>query len=348
MRWPWQPRETRQQSSYTDTLIQTLVNQASGQPVATPLATAALEAAAGAVGRAFASAMPEGSPDIVSALTPACLGMIGRELIRNGECVSAISIVDGRVHLQPAADWDVSGSNPDPMTWNYRVNLPAPDRYRTLAGMSGESVAHFMYQTEPATPWKGIGPLQAAAQSGRLSGELTKALADEASGPRGSVMPTPKDGQDPTLQPLIAQIKRLFGGMAFVQTMASEWTAGSAAASPADWEQKRLGASPPQPLVLLHQVVSQDVWAACGTSGLFDQGNDSAGREAFRRFLHGTVSPLAKRVEAELTAKLEPVKLNFDALFASDLSGRARAFGSLVKGGMDVSQAAQLSGLIDD
>lgn len=98
-RWPWS-RETRQQSSYTDTLIQTLVNQASGQPVATPLATAALEAAAGAVGRAFASAEPEGSPDIVSALTPGALGMIGRELIRTGECVCAISIVEGRVQLR--------------------------------------------------------------------------------------------------------------------------------------------------------------------------------------------------------------------------------------------------------
>ena len=39
--------------------------------------------------------------------------------------------------------------------------------------------------------------------------------------------------------------------------------------------------------------------------------------------------------------------LNFDALFAADLSGRARAFQSMVGGGMDVAKAAALSGLTE-
>jgi hypothetical protein len=34
-------------------------------------------------------------------------------------------------------------------------------------------------------------------------------------------------------------------------------------------------------------------------------------------------------------------------MFASDLSGRARAFQSMVGGGMDVSKAAALAGLMD-
>ena len=348
MRWPWSRTEHRQQSSYTDTLIQTIVQQASGQPIATHLTTAAVESAAGAVGRAFASAMPEGPADLTGALTPGCLGMIGRELIRNGECVFAIRMQAGRVQLQPAADWDVAGSDPDPMSWQYRLNLPAPDRYRTLVHVPAASVLHFRYQVEPASPWKGIGPLEAASQSGRLSGELTKALADEASGPRGSLMPTPKDGQDPTLAPLVGSVKRLNGAMAFVQTMVSEFTSGSNQVSPRDWEQRRLGMNPPQPMVLLHQLVSSEVYGACGVSGLFTSESGTDQREAFRRFLHGTVAPLAKGIEAELGPKLEPITLNFDGLFAADLAGRARAFGSLVKGGMAVPEAAQLSGLMQD
>ena len=58
---------------------------------------------------------------------------------------------------------------------------------------------------------------------------------------------------------------------------------------------------------------------------------------------------MAKTVEAELSDKLNiRVSLNFDALFASDLSGRARAFQSMVGGGMDVEKAAALAGLMEN
>ena len=67
-----------------------------------------------------------------------------------------------------------------------------------------------------------------------------------------------------------------------------------------------------------------------------------------RRFLHGTVQPVSGLVAVELTGKLEQeIKLSFDGLFASDLSGRARSFGSLVKGGMAIEKAAELAGLLE-
>ena len=51
-------------------------------------------------------------------------------------------------------------------------------------------------------------------------------------------------------------------------------------------------------------------------------------------------------VEAELRAKAHPgISLSFDSLFAADLSGRARAFHSMVGVGMDVAKAAALAGL---
>ena len=64
--------------------------------------------------------------------------------------------------------------------------------------------------------------------------------------------------------------------------------------------------------------------------------------------LHTTIQPLGRLVSSELTSKLEAdVSLSFDTLFAADLSGRARAFQSMVKGGMELSKAAALAGLME-
>ena len=73
MRWPWQPREDRADSSYTDALVQAITANAGGQTTAFPTATAALEAAAGVVGRAFAAAEVKAPTAMLRALDPACL-----------------------------------------------------------------------------------------------------------------------------------------------------------------------------------------------------------------------------------------------------------------------------------
>ena len=58
--------------------------------------------------------------------------------------------------------------------------------------------------------------------------------------------------------------------------------------------------------------------------------------------------PVSLSVSAELSEKLDtPIRLSFDRMFASDLSGRARAFQSMVGGGMPVEKAAALAGLMD-
>ena len=52
--WPFGNKlETRQDSSYTDTLVAALVARVRGQTLALPTATAALESCAGVVGRGF-------------------------------------------------------------------------------------------------------------------------------------------------------------------------------------------------------------------------------------------------------------------------------------------------------
>ena len=71
-------------------------------------------------------------------------------------------------------------------------------------------------------------------------------------------------------------------------------------------------------------------------------------RESWRQLLHATIAPLGRLVETELRDKLDApaLTLEWSELRASDIAGRARAFGSMVTAGMDVEKAAALSGLL--
>ena len=78
-------------------------------------------------------------------------------------------------------------------------------------------------------------------------------------------------------------------------------------------------------------------------------GNQAAAvREAWRLALFGVLSPLGRLVQTELRGKLGDVTLDWSELRASDLSGRARAFQSLVGGGMPVADAVAIAGLMVD
>ena len=93
---------------------------------------------------------------------------------------------------------------------------------------------------------------------------------------------------------------------------------------------------------------TKEVYAACGfNAALWGGGQAASVREAWRLALFGVLSPLGKMVEAELQDKLEDtVTLSWQELRASDLSGRARAFQSMVGGGMAVAEAVAIAGLM--
>ena len=64
-------------------------------------------------------------------------------------------------------------------------------------------------------------------------------------------------------------------------------------------------------------------------------------------FAWKSLQPVARIIEGELSAKLEsPISLSFRSLMASDLAGRARAFGSLTSpdAKLSASQAARVCG----
>ena len=68
-----------------------------------------------------------------------------------------------------------------------------------------------------------------------------------------------------------------------------------------------------------------------------------------RRWLHSALQPIGRVVSTEMRLKTgRVVSVDFDALMASDIQGRARAFQSMVGGGMEPARAAALSGLLED
>ena len=91
------------------------------------------------------------------------------------------------------------------------------------------------------------------------------------------------------------------------------------------------------------------VLAACGMpAAIFTGDAAQASREALRAWHMGTVLPLARMVEHELSAKLEtPVKLRFDA-YAKDMVSRAQVVSKLTQAGVALPTAMAAVGMADE
>ena len=350
MRFPWTKVETRS-APYSDAIVSAILARAGGGGTANAATTGAVEAAASLAARSFASAKV--TPE-TPAVTPLILSTIGREIIRRGECLFVIEVdpVAG-LRLLPANTWEIAGG-PSPDSWTYRAQLAGPSNDAdAIAPAAG--VVHIRAYIEPCAPWCGVSPLVGASSTARLLAETETALADESSGTRGHVIAQPQgpDGsEDDTFTQLKADIAALKGSTALVETTAAGYGEGRGAAPQTDWKPQRIGASPPDSLRQLRVDAEMTTLAATGTPvELITARSDGAAvREAWRRYSHAFLQPIGRLVAAELAEKLDApgLALDFSALFASDITGRARAFASMVQAGMDVEKAAALSGLIAD
>ena len=340
--FPWLQRETRQET-FTDAAVALLTENANSAK-ASPNSIAALEIALGLWGRAFASATVT-PPSIAGAVTPSVLEMIGRELIRVGEAVFLIEVADGRLMLQPSKTWDLQGG-PDPASWTYAITLAGPSTTTTTRNVSERRVIHPRYAVDPDRPWRGVGPLTRAKTTATLAANVETRLSEETGQSAGSVMAVPDGKSKGALQTDLRSIKGL---LALVESTASGWGDGEQGAPKRDLVQNRIGANPPAVLATLRSDAALSVLAMCGVpTTLLERADGTALRESWRQFLHASVTPVADIVAAELSDKLAvDVGLSFDRMFASDLSGRARAFQSMVGGGMPVDKAAALAGLMD-
>ena len=336
MRIPFLNRpETR--AGYTDAIVQALLQEATGQ-AASVASLGVTEACAGLWGRSFASATVTPVNPATESLTPMVLEAIGRRLLLHGEAVFEITVEDGAVRLVEASNWEIEERG----QWLYRADFSTPEGTYNRA-LSASRILHPRIGATPTRPWQGQSPIPSA--TARLGAEIETKLAQEMAGPVGNVLPLPHKGGVAALQ---SDIDKLAG-----QTVLVESTSGGygdkEAAPKMDWMARRIGANPPAAMIGLRKDVQASILAACGCPGsLLERSDGTLAREEMRRFLHSTISPVSRVVASELAIKLDTPGLSFDfsALFASDLSGRARAFQSMVGGGMDVAKAAALAGLM--
>ncbi len=352
MRWPWQRRERRDSGGdFSDAVVRLIEAQAAGA-VADASSTAAVEAASGALSRAFASAEVVGPPWVQETVRPATLAQIGRDLVRSGDSMHVIRMgADGTVRLIPASSWHFEGGH-DPATWTVRATCYGPSTSTTW-NLPVSSIVFVRWGGTPGQPYVGTGPLSWAHTTARLQSEAERSLAAEAGGPLAQLLAVPQDGgdgsDDDPLKLLKADIASARGKALLIETTSAGWGDGRGAAPQKDLVASRLGPQPPDSMVAVSKDAFARVLAACGCSpALFDDSDGTAKREALRQWYLGTVQPLARLLQAELTAKLETnVGLRFD-LYNVDLAGRAQAFQKLVAGGVGVNEALATSGLLAD
>ena len=364
MRLPWQKSDTldiptevarlvsqeveTRESSYTQTLIAAIQQQTLGRVAnpANPAALGAVETCAGLWGRCMASAEMGGPDVITAALTPSFLALVGRCLVRDGEVVFRIDTSSGRLLLTPAMSFSVTGG-PDPSGWEYLTQTSGPSESVSVS-LPADSVLHFKYATEAASPWRGISPLTVAYLAGALGAETVKALSDESSGPRGSFLPLPgTTGDDESVAGIKQFVPNAAGKMGIVESAADDFGAGGGSGQ-SDFKQVHFGPAPTTAMVELAQAAKLEIYGALGVSpGLFSAAAASSIREAMRVFLMTTLIPVSKLVLQELKEKLDDtLTLGFEEVRSVDAQGRARALASMVLAGLPLERAVAMSGLM--
>jgi len=329
--------EARQTAApYTDAIVSAILAARGEQPLS-GVETAAAEIAAGVIGRAFASATID-----VAWARPETLAAIARDMLIRGE---SVYVLQGG-ELLGASTHEIIGG-PSPRTWRYRVQLAGPSGRVQETSIGADRVLHARYSVDRGTPWIGVGPFQRASYASTLAANIEVSLRAETSGTVGYLLPIPTDGNDASVAALKADLGTLAGRTALVETTAAGFGEGRVAAPRQDYVPQRIGPNPPASIAQVHAAIQTAVLAACGVPVELVSPADGTGqREAWRRFLHGTIQPLGKIVATEIS-RLAGRELSFDfeALFASDIAGRARAFQSLVGSGLPVEQAATQAGL---
>lgn len=312
---------------YTDIVTNALLDAA-----ADPLSegyVAALEIAAGQLSRAFASATVTGRG--ASAFDQSVMAQIGRSLVEAGEAVwfrrGRRLIRTDNFGLQPGGE--------------YQVSTPEGEFV-----ISANRVLHVRWNLDLASG-RGIGPLSRARTLRTLMQRLEGSLATESNAPVGYLLPIPQDGAAGSVEKLREDLAALKGRIAVIETTRGGWGEGTQGAPRRDYELARMGPDYPQSSIGLFSAARNTVLAACGYPvQLVTDSDGTAQREAWRRYMHGTVSPLGGLLARASEVCGLPVEVDFEALFASDIQGRARAFQSLVTGGMSIEDAARASGIL--
>ena len=326
--------ETRS-ASYTDTAIAHLVATASGAGSHDVGLTAAAEIARSQWGRAFSAARSD-------VLDPATLEMVGRALCGVGEIV----FLRARGELIPVAAHEVYGIGPAPADWRYRIQINAPVGMVTRE-VGHDDVCHFRLRAPPDAPWRGRSAWAACPTTAALAARLETSLGNEQRSGVGSVVAVP-DAAQAKKDGVATALANAKGSILLGDSAAAQDGGTGRAASGREWQPTRVGPAPPASQIELRSAAAASILAAAGIPPALVAANTPAAamRESFRQLLFLTIAPVGRIVGKEAQRVLGgDGALDWSALSASDVTGRARAYGSLVKAGMNKDEARAVAGL---
>ena len=326
--------DKKEQRNYTDAITQQILQQA-GQSQYTP--PAVVEVAAGLASRAFASAEVTGRDSaLFDAMT---LAEVGRDFISTGEWLGLRR--NGRLFRVLSYTIQEDGS--------YRLEIsPRGGLRQTSVASSDDTVVHARYITSRQT-LRGIAPLDTSPNLKSFLFNLEQSLTEESRTPNGFLTPIPTDGGDEEIDDLKQQLSDLKGRVALVKTMSGGWDSGVQNRLRREFDAIRYGMQLPDTTVRMYEQTRRTALALFGVPIELTEPADGTGkREAWRQYLHATISPLAKMFTAACERSGLSISLDFSSLYASDIAGRARAFQSLVASGMDIEEAATVSGIMTE
>ena len=364
MRWPFTSRAEKRQSGggYTDAVVAAIEAQASAK-VADASSTAAIEAAAGALSRAFMGCEVDAPSWVQEAVTPTWLAQVGRSPDPRGR----EPVCDGhgrRRHgrARPGRFLEFRESRPrddgrrarklmasaGEHLWPKHVLHPAlasrPARFRAVGNISGNAVSRARSDVPGRTQRRG----SKAKPSDRLPTKPAGPLAQLLTTPEGTDTDS-EDDSDPWSAVRVA-LAGARGGSVLLETVSTGGGDGPAAAPRRDWEPRRLGPSPPDAMVAVAQAAFSRMLAACGVPpALYDPAAPATALKEGTRLWHmGTVVPLARLIEHELSMRLDArVRLRFDS-YAKDQMSRSTVFAKLMGAeGMTVDKALAIAGLLE-
>ena len=335
----WEHRAST--GNYTDDVLAFISSSVSGQSLRGT--AAAVEVASGMWGRGLASAEVSPANGRTAALTPSFLNYLGRSLCRYGEVVAEISVRGGQVTVTPAQTWLISGGL-DRADWVYQCTFQTPSGSVVRTLLSGR-VLHIQYSQSAAQPWCGQGPLGAAGLTQTLITSLETALAQEANTTAAYVLPVPDPKQ---ANALTTELRASKGGLSLVPSVASDsaWGMGQESKPGDDWISKRLGMSPPLPMVELRSRAELSILASCGVPvTIMSQSDGTAKARDYARFLSTTLEPLGRIVSEQIGTALDVPDLAFGFTSLEDPQVQGRLFGQLTAGGVSIAEAARVTGL---
>lgn len=251
----------------------------------------------------------------------------------------------GDAGLLPVSDYDYSTRHG--VIRAYRLTIPDAGGAYSVTALPAE-VLHFKIGVDSSNPWQGTAPLKRAALTAELLHTLETALAEVyANAPIGSqVVPFPESpGTD------LETLGRGFAGRRG-RVLLRESVNVAAAGGPVpqqDWKPQALTPN------LADSMATQNLAAARGAilaafgvlPALLDPATTGPMvREAQRHLAGWTLQPMAMLMAEEASGKLGSV-VEIDVMRpvqAYDVSGRARAFATLVQG----LQAAKDAGIDPD